>query len=105
MVQRVVWKFASADWERLDALLQSEDWSSLSSKDPDEGARHLSETLLQHASCCTKKKHVIERKSTHPWLNDAVQRAVRDKRDAEGTSAEKEKAKDCSSVVMQEYDR
>ena len=70
---------------------------------PDEGARHLSETLLQHASSCVRKKRIVERKSTHPWLNEAVLQAVADKRDAEGTPGETEKAKACSSAVLQEY--
>ena len=105
MIEREVWKFATADWERLDALLQFEDWSVLSRMDADRGARHLSETLLQHANCCIQKKRIVERKSTHPWLNDAVLRAVAEKRDAEGTASERDKNIMCSRIVMQEYNR
>jgi hypothetical protein len=28
---------------------------------PDDGAVHLSETLLLHANCCIKKKRVVEK--------------------------------------------
>ena len=65
--------------------------------------RHLSETLLQHASSCVRKKRIVERKSTHSWLNEAVLQAVADKRDAEGTPGETEKAKACSSAFLREY--
>ena len=71
--------------------------------EPDEGSRHLSETLLQHSGNCIQKKCVVEKKTTHPWLNDVVLRAVTEKRDAEGMASEIEKAKMCSQVVMQEY--
>ena len=64
------WKFSTADWERLEFLLQEEDWSDIFCMCPDDGARHLSELLLQHASLCIQKKRAIEKKSTHPWLNE-----------------------------------
>jgi len=65
-IERQVWKFATADWDRLDALLQKEDWSVVSFMCPDSGAKHLSETLLDHATRCIKKKKVVEKKThTH----------------------------------------
>ena len=95
-IEREVWKFGTADWDRLECLLQEEDWSGMSCVCPHKGARHLSETVLEHAGSCIKKKRIVEKKSTHPWLNEAVLRAVADKRDAEGTPLEKEKAQACS---------
>ena len=49
------------------------------------------------------EKRFVEQKSSHPWLNESVERAVADKRDAEGTPSEKEQAKACSSIVLREY--
>ena len=102
-IERTVWKFATADWDRLEALLQEEDWSRISRMTPDNGASTLSETLLRHANCCIQKKRIVEKKTTHPWLSDAVVRAIADKRDAEGTPSEAEKAQACSDKVMTEY--
>ena len=42
-------------------------------------------------------------KNTHPWLNEAVLQAVTEKRDAEGTPSERERAESCSNTVMREY--
>ena len=98
-----VWKFATADWDRLEALLHKENWSSIFRICPDEGARHLSKTLLEHARSCIPKKRIVEKKSTHPWLNEVVLQAVANKKDAEGTPSEKEKAVVCSSIVLREY--
>ena len=84
-IEREVWQFRTADWERSVALLQEEDWSDIASRSPDDGAARLSNTLLQHASSCIRRKKITEKKSTHPWLNDAVLQAVSDKRNSEGT--------------------
>ena len=37
-IEREVWKFSTADWERLDVLPKEEDWSDLLYVNPDEGA-------------------------------------------------------------------
>ena len=86
-------------------VLQEKNWSELLLLCPDEGAQRLSETLLQHANCCIKKKRIVEKRSTHPWLNDTVLLAVADKRDAEGTPMDTEKAKTCINVVKEVYDK
>ena len=104
-VEREIWKFGTADWERLEALLEEEDWADIQYMCPDEGAKKLSETLLCHASSCIKKKRITEEKSSHPWLNDEVLRAVASKRDAEGTTMESQKTVECSNIVKQEYDK
>ena len=105
LVERTVWKFATADWDRLDALLHEEDWSQISRMTPDMGAQTLSDTLMRHAGCCIQKKNVVEKKSTHPWLNDVVVCAIADRRDAEGTPSEAEAARECSKTVMTEYNK
>ena len=102
-IEREVWKFAAADWDRLEALLPEENRSSIFHICPDEGARLIPETLLGHARRCTPKKRIVEQKSTQPWLNEVVLRAVADKKDAEGTPPEKEKAVERSSIVLRAY--
>ena len=102
-VQREVWHFRSAEWDRLNALLGEADWSFLRELDSSEGAKRMTRTVVEAAKLCIKRKLLVERKSTHPWLNDRVLRAVDAKRKAEGTSEEKEKAVECSASVLREY--
>jgi hypothetical protein len=45
----------------------------------------------------------LERKSTHPWINDKVLELVRSKLAAEGTDEETECMKRCSACIMEEY--
>ena len=103
--ERHVWNFANADWERLQAMLQYADWSGLENCNPDVGAEALSSKVLEIAETCIKKKRIIERKSTHPWLNENVLLAVAAKRDAEDTQIEKQRAKECSQVVLREHSK
>ena len=104
-IEREVWKFGTADWDRLEALLQDEDWSGIQNAHPDEGARTLSDIVLQHASKCISKKSVQEQKSSHPWLNETVLLAVANKKDAEGTEMGAQSTIACSRIVKQEYDK
>ena len=103
--ERYVWNFASADWERLQVMLQDADWTEVGNRDTDKGAEALSSQVLDIAEACITKKCVIERKSTHPWLNDNVLLAVAAKRDAEDTSLERQRAKECSRVVLCEHQK
>ena len=46
---RSVWVFQKADWERLHADLEATDWSCLSTSSTTDGARHLTQRLLEIA--------------------------------------------------------
>ena len=41
-----------------------------------------------------------ERKSTHPWVTDALETLVEQKTDAEGTPNEREAAEQCSAGIF-----
>ena len=70
---------------------------------PDEGAKHLTNVVLQLAEGFVPKKSVVDRKSTHPWLNERVVKLVQSKEEAEGTERELEAAEACSTAVLEEY--
>jgi hypothetical protein len=71
-VQREVWLFRSADWDRLDSLLKEVDWTCLNDSTSEGAATMMTRVVLDLAAICIKKKVITEVKSTHPWLNDRV---------------------------------
>ena len=86
VLEREVWNFAKADWERMRDLLGDHDWSDLKSMSPTTAAASLTETILECAQVCIGKKTVREAKSTHPWMTERIVEATARKREAEGTN-------------------
>ena len=103
MIEREVWHFGSAKLERLDSLLKGINWEFIYRGRPEDSARRMTDIVLEKASTCIKKKKLVERKSSNPWLNDRVMLAVNAKRQAHGTTHEKEQAEHCSRVILEEY--
>ena len=48
-VDRKVWNYKAADWDRLNDTLAETDWEFLRKVTPDEGASRLTDIILQHA--------------------------------------------------------
>ena len=67
-IQREVWKFQSADWVKLRAVLEGEDWSFLEREDAETGAVRLMEMFLAHAETCIQKKVLHENKINTPLV-------------------------------------
>ena len=75
----------------------------MDTSDPDIGAAELTLKLLGWMSNCIPVKTVTERKSSHPWLTDAVLNKVAKKQAAEGTDSERQAAEECSAAVFEAY--
>ena len=99
----MVWQFKAADWFGLNNALMCQDWSWLSGVDANTGAETLTAHILCLAEYFIPKRWMRERKSTHPWINDRVLRLVREKLAAQGTDAEAECRKRCSTCIIEEY--
>ena len=102
-VTRVVWDFRKAKWQELKQGLQNVDWDFLESCSPDEGAQALIDKVFNLMQACIPRRTFIEKKSSHPWLNDKVEKLVQKRQDAEGTSKEREEAESCSKGILEEY--
>jgi len=83
--------------------LLSCDWSWLSQSDANHGAEKLTAEILKIGTQFIPRRHLYERKSTHPWINEEVVRAVRDKLAAQGTTMEADLTKRCSACIMGAY--
>ena len=95
--------FANADWDRLYADLEVQNWTCLENMHPEKGAQWLTTTILKHMANSFACKEITVRKSSHPWLNSRVERAVQDKTQA----APDERAaatRKCSAVIKEEHD-
>ncbi len=103
-VEREVWQFAKADWERLRDSLSESDWSFIDADATDEAAAQLTGDILRMAQECIPRRKLCDKKSTHPWLTDNVVELVRAKNAAVGTEFEREAAEACSAGILQEHE-
>ena len=101
--QREVWHFADADWDRLVSNIEDTDWEFLSSSTPSEGAKRMTETLLKLAEDNIPRRTAAIQKSTHPWLTERGEEAVRRKHAAQGSAMEAEAARECSAILLEEH--
>ena len=100
---RKVWQMGAADWVRLQALLEEQDWCFLSELDPDEGAEKLTQIILKLSRECIPEKWISEHKTKHPWLSGKVLALVQEKADAQGSVQEAALTQACSEGVLQEF--
>ena len=100
---RLVWQFNEADGNGLSGALLCQDWSWLSTVDANTSTEQLTATILTLSEYFISRRWLKERKSTHPWINDRVLEVVKEKIRAEGTDAEEECRKRCSTCIMEEY--
>ena len=68
-----------------------------------ERAQRRTEQLFRIAEKNIPKRSVTIRKSTHPWLTERGEEAVRRKHAAQGTEQEAEAARECSDILMEEH--
>ena len=101
--KRRVWMYANADWDRLHADLEVQDWTCLENMHPEEGAQWLQTTIQKHMSESIACKEITVRKSSHPWLNNRVERAVQEKTQAAPDERDAATRK-CSAVIKEEHD-
>ena len=88
VIKRKVWTYAKADWEGLRACLAATDWQCLTELCPDDGAKYLTEYVLQAARQYIPQRQVHEQRSTHPWINNRVLES-RCRRDSFGKRCER----------------
>ena len=65
-----------------------------------DAAIFISTAIKDCAEHCIPQRQLRERKSTHPWLNEAVETLVKQKVDAVGTTDERNAAEKCSAGIL-----
>ena len=103
-VKRELWLYKKADWKGLQAALKREDWSFLEqASSVDEAQEQLTQRVLDTAKQFIPRVTRTMTKSTHPWMNERCLQLVAAKRSAEGTEHYKEKLKECSQGILEEF--
>ena len=100
LIQRKLWHFQSADWERLSDMLCEikPDWNTV-----DAAVETMSGEILSCASACIRKEIKAVKKSSHPWLTHKAIEAVAEKHKHQGSTSELEATKCCSKTFRLEY--
>ena len=102
-VTRVVWQFAKADWDKMRDMLSAKPWEDMQRMHANDAAVFFNTAIQECAEQCIPRRELKERKSTHPWLDDAVESLVKQKTDAEGTPNEREAAEKCSAGILASF--
>ena len=100
---RSVWNFRSADWPAICEHVALLDFSFVESESVDVAALRLTAILLSVCDSFVAKRTVVEKSSSHPWLNERCRVAVLEKQDAFGTDSYAAKCISCSAVLREEY--
>ena len=98
-----MWHFGDADWERIVSSIEETSWEFLSATFPSEGAKRFTEELLRIAEENIPKRSGSIRTTTHPWLTERGEEAVRRKHAAQGTEQEESAARECSNIMLEEH--
>ena len=61
----------------------------------------MTDTLLNLAEDNIPRRSVTIHKSTHPWLTERGEEAVRRKHVAQGSAVEAEAARECSAILLE----
>ena len=101
--KRVVWDFGKANWTNIIQSFASQDFCFLDVDFPNHGGTRLTQIIIDAMTKFIPRRVLVERKSTHPWMNSKVLRAVAFKQNASGTTAELEASKACSEVILTEF--
>ena len=102
-ITRMVWEFAKADWDKMRDLLSSHSWENMEAMHANDAAIFLDTAIKEYANQCIPRRELRERKSTHPWLNEAVETLVKQKLQAVGTTDERKAAEKCSAGILANF--
>jgi hypothetical protein len=102
-IERTVYDYKHAPWNRIRAHLSSTDWSSIDSSHVDFATAEITRIILRALDLFVPKRQVFDSNPTHPWLNDRCLELIRAKRSAEGTHQFPEVAAACSAGILMEF--
>ena len=102
-LEREVWCYNRADWDKLAQAFQKEDWARLWHMDVNTATEDMTQTILAHMKEHIPKPTLVVRKTAHPWLNERAVQLVREKVEAEGTDRQDEAAMACSEGLLAEH--
>ena len=82
-IEREVWIYQKADWQGLKDALKERSWEFLKSSSVDQGAKGLTDIILETAKTFIPKRKIKQQKSSHPWLTEECREALLRKNEIE----------------------
>ena len=101
-VQREVWDLRLANWKDLQISLDEYDWGDLRHGTSEDALALFHEVLWNHLIKFIPRRRILEKKSSHPWLNDRTSETIKKKNAAEGTPVYEEAAAECARILKEE---
>ena len=104
-VTKSCFKLGQANWKELGRELDTADWAPLDKGTAEDAFAYFLDVLWSLLCTYIPYKQVSFRKSSHPWLNDRCEAAIRAKNLAEGTDRFDQKRAVCSKVLKEEQQK
>ncbi len=102
---RTVWDFKHADWDKLKSKLRDTDWNFIHGEPVDSAASKINDIISRYCAECIPNRALVEKRKSHPWINDACATALRDKAEHEQSEHRDFYAKHCGEVIEAEFAR
>ena len=103
-VERKVFDFKKAKWEKLRKILADEDWRVFyGDLDANECASKLTKFTLTAVDSCVPSRWIKDKAFAHPWLNDECREALRLKHSAVGTASFAQRRDECTQTFLRTY--
>jgi hypothetical protein len=103
--ERVVWRYAKADWAAMRENLSAIDWKCMATLSVDSAAEFMREKILEEARANIPRSSLKEKKSTHPWVNAKVEKLVQEKQFAAQTGNARHANEACSAGIKEEFEK
>ena len=84
--KRKVWNYDRGDYDRLNKLIDDENWNYINDLTIDESCSRFTQTILSFMTLCIPSKDVTIRPNDKPWYDSVIRRTSR-ARDRQRTKA------------------
>ncbi len=103
VVRRVVFDYAKADWPEINRDLESFDWTPMDSLDVDAAERFFHRSVFAILRRHIPERELLERKTTHPWVNERCVSAIRAKNASLGATEFASESAKCNAIIFEEF--
>ena len=100
-VQRKVYDYKKADWDKLRALLLAQDWRPTLALSADDAAEEMAKIILDKVAECIPSRMLMDKIWPHPWLNESCRSALLRKRAAFGSDQFEARRDECSRIFLE----
>ena len=78
-VQRTVWRYEKADWNRLRSFFRQVDWSTVITANPETSCEHVTATIMKAVSQFVPSKTLTVKATDPKWWTPECAAAMKEK--------------------------